>query len=113
MSFALTQKLNQISEGGEAASEILNQWTNKITTNNMPGHFITVIENSIAEAATQREIRVKLMDLALAPAETVTDTGNYERQPGETSVKVTLLDQAGEEVASCIADYPNEYTRST
>lgn len=113
MSYTLNQKLNQVSEGGEAEKEILNQWTNKISTDNMPGHFIAVVSNETASGDSQRVITVKLMDLEGVPAETVVDTGVFVRQPEETSVKVILLDQAGEEVASCLMDYTNGYSPTT
>lgn len=106
MSYTVVQKLNQISQGGEFAKEIENQWTNTITSNNAVGHFIAVTANTIAKGASQREITVQLMDLELAPAENIVETGCYERQAAETSVKVTLQDQSGKEVATNVADYP-------
>lgn len=98
MAYTLTQQLNHINE---------NSWDDTITSDNAPGLFIAVTANKIEEGAAQREMTVQLFELEQAPEENVTNSGLYIRQDGEISVKATLLDLDGNEVATNVTDYPS------
>ncbi|MCE7993199.1 MAG: hypothetical protein HEP71_14530 [Roseivirga sp.] len=106
MAYTVSQTLTHLQDAGEFAANTANNWSDVITSDNEAGYFIAVTENSIAEGAAQRDITVSMVALEQAPEENKTDSGCYERQDGETSVKVTLLDQNGKEVASNVAEYP-------
>ncbi|GAB5523843.1 MAG: hypothetical protein Roseis2KO_17150 [Roseivirga sp.] len=106
MAYTVSQSLSNLLDAGEFAAETKNNWSDTITSDNEAGYFITVTEMSIAEGAAQREITVSMIASEHAPEENTVDTGCYERQAAETSVKVTLLDQNGKEVASNVTEYP-------
>ncbi len=107
MAYTVSQTLNHLQDAGEFAANTANNWSDTITSDNEAGYFIAVTDNTIAEGAAQREITVAMFALEEAPEENVADSGCFERQSTETSVKVTLLDQNGKEVASNVADYPS------
>ncbi len=106
MAYTVSQTLNNLLDAGEFAAETKNNWSDTITSDNEAGYFIAVTDISIAEGAAQREITVSMVASEHAPEENQVDSGCYERQSGETSVKVTLMDQNGKEVASNVAEYP-------
>lgn len=106
MAYTVSQSLTHLQDAGEFAENTVNNWSDLITSDNETGYFIAVTGNTIAEGSAQREITVSMVALDVAPEENQVDSGCYERQSGETSVKVTLLDQNGKEVASNVAEYP-------
>lgn len=106
MAYTVSQSLNNLLDAGEFAEQTKNNWSDTITSDNEAGYFIAVTDISIAEGAAQREITVSMVASEHAPEENSVDSGCFERQSGEASVKVTLLDQNGKEVASNVTEYP-------
>lgn len=107
MAYTVSQTLNNLADAGEFAANTENNWSDTITSDNEKGYFIAVTANSIVEGAAQREITATMIASEEAPEENTVDSGCFPRQTGETSVKVTLLDQTGKEVASSVTDYPS------
>ena len=100
MDYTISQKLN-------AYPDTENGWDDDITSTPQAGTFIAVTDITIAEGAAHREITVTLFKMAGMPAENKTNSGLFIRQEGETSVKATLVDQEGNELATNVVDYPS------
>jgi hypothetical protein len=98
MAYTISQKLIVINKDQ-------NQYEDQITSDNAENVFIAVTANTLPEGSTEREITVQLIDMEGAPEENVTNSGMYVKQERETSVKATLLDQEGKEVASNVTEY--------
>ena len=83
-----------------------NSYDDDITVTDIPtGHFIAVIENTIAQDATIREMTVDIMPLPQASGGIMTINSNlYIRQFNETAVHVKVT-QNGTELASNTTNY--------
>lgn len=79
-----SQQINLINE---------KSYDDDITVTDVPKGYFLAVTNNVPPAAgsTTREIRVELLPLEQAPSGTsITNSGLYTRQDGETEVKVTV-----------------------
>jgi len=94
----VSQQLNHVNE---------NLYDDDITITDIPqGNFPAVIANNFTEGSTTREISVSIMPLEQAPGGTINcNTGIFPKGSGETTVKVTVKDINGSELATNTANY--------
>ena len=100
MSYTINQKLYEYPDTE-------NGWDDEITATAQADTFIAVTDIEIGEGAAQRNITVTLFKMVGMPPENITNSGLFIRQEGETSVKATLVDQDGKELASNVIEYPS------
>jgi hypothetical protein len=84
-----------------------NTYEDAVTVTDIPqGYFLALVAETPNPPI--KELTLKLMNLPQAQGGTNTiNTGLFVRQEGETSVKVIVLDESGQQVAENTADYPS------
>ncbi|MEL7220224.1 MAG: hypothetical protein AAGJ93_02830, partial [Bacteroidota bacterium] len=94
----VSQQINQIQD---------NSYDDDIIINGIPqGFFPAVIDNSITDGSTTREISVLIMPLEQSPGGTMScNPGLFTKGSSETSIQVTVKDDSGKELASNTTDY--------
>lgn len=94
----VSQKLNHLND---------ENYDDDITVTDVPkGQFIAVTSVTLPDGSTTREITVTLMSMPVAEGGTnTTNSGLWIKQAAETAVKVTVVNEGGQEQCSNTTNY--------